>query len=171
MYQAAAAQAVAENAPALAQESRNQIRFLALGAVILVGGIIAYKLGRGLITDIKSLTSEGYGGGLADAMRQPTQDGSTSPNIGQTEASSIADALEANMRGGGSRFYDCYESLKSLNGKGLQLVAQTFGVRSWDGILGIGSGSGDLFTWFRDEFDENEMRAMRALWRKSGLNF
>ena len=48
MYQAAAVQAVAENAPAIGQESRNTIRFVALGAVLLVGGIIAYKLGREL---------------------------------------------------------------------------------------------------------------------------
>jgi hypothetical protein len=171
MYQAAAVQAVAENAPALGQESRNTIRFVVLGAIILVGGIIAWKLGKGLIQDIKSITGEGYGDGLSDAMQQPTADGSTSPNIGITEAASIAQGLKSNMEGGGSRFYDCYNSLSGLNGKALQLVAQKFGTQSWDGVLGIGSGSGDLFEWFRTEFTEQEMAAMRALWAKSGLVF
>jgi len=171
MVQAVAAAEAAKNAPALAQESRNTIRFFALGAIILVGGIIAWKIGKGLIQDIKSLSSEGYGGGLSDATRQPAQDGSTSPNIGDTEAASIAQGLETNMAGAGSKFYECYNSLSPLNGKALQLVAQKFGERTWTGVLGIGGGRGDLFEWFRTEFDSSEMAAMRALWAKSGLTF
>jgi len=75
------------------------------------------------------------------------------------------------MAGAGSNFYECYNSLSPLNGKALQLVAQKFGERTWTGVLGIGGGRGDLFEWFRTEFDSSEMAAMRALWAKSGLTF
>jgi hypothetical protein len=103
----------------------------------------------------------------------PTKDGSTTSNISDSNAANIATTQFDAMQGFGTLEYMLFNSLNGLNGKALQLVYQKFGLKPYL-IAGyfpeFASGTPlDLFSWYRNELDTNELIQMRQVWAKSGL--
>jgi hypothetical protein len=103
----------------------------------------------------------------------PTKDGSTTSNISASNASNIATTQFDAMQGFGTDEAMLFNSLQSLNGKALQLVYQKFGLKPYL-IAGFfpawATGTPlDLFSWYRNELDTNELIKMRQIWAKSGL--
>jgi len=104
----------------------------------------------------------------------PTKDGSTKSNISVTDASSKANFLYGEMQGFGSGFSAMLATLQGVNGKGLQLIFQKFGTHPYL-IAGYwpeaaGGVPLDLFGWFLNELDLDELNQMRQVWNKSGLS-
>lgn len=104
----------------------------------------------------------------------PTKDGSTKSNISATEASSKANFLYDQMQGFGSGFNAMLSTLQGVNGKGLQLIFVKFGLHPYllTGYWPQAAGGVplDLFGWFLNELDSDELNQMRTLWNKSGMS-
>jgi hypothetical protein len=103
----------------------------------------------------------------------PTKDGSTTSNISASNAANIATSQFDAMQGFGTNENILFNSLNGLNGKALQLVYQKFGLKPYL-IAGYfpawATGTNlDLFSWYRNELDTNELIQMRQVWAKSGL--
>jgi len=168
MQQAVIVAEAAKSAPSIIDAQTRTLKFVALGAVIIVGGVVAWKLGKSLIAQIQQGISEDLGGGLSDLTKTQAKDGSTQPNVGTTQIISIANLQESAMSGIGADFSSMYNSLSSLNGKALQYVAQKFGKRPLGLVF---KEDTDLFGWYRDELSGNQLMQMRSLWNKSGIVF
>jgi len=168
MVQAAAVAEAAKAAPSIIDAQRRTLQFIALGAVIIVGALVVWKLGKNLISQIQEAISEDVGGGLSDLTKTLAKDGSTEPNVGSTQIISIANLQESAMSGIGADFSTMYNSLSSLNGKALQGVAQKFGKRPLGLVF---KEDTDLFGWYRDQLSGNQLMQMRSLWDKSGIVF
>ena len=102
----------------------------------------------------------------------PTRDNTFVSNITETQAAQIAKTLFNSMKWVGTYEQDMYDALKDVNGEGLKLVAMKFGEPKYSGFgyspyLGTKT---DLFGWFQEELDENELAKMKKIWYKSGLN-
>lgn len=103
----------------------------------------------------------------------PTKDGSTTSNISESNAANIATSQFDAMQGFGTNEDILFSSLNGLNGKALQLVYQKFGLKPYL-IAGYfpawATGTPlDLFSWYRNELDTQELIKMRQVWAKSGL--
>jgi len=103
----------------------------------------------------------------------PTRDNTFVSNITETQAAQIAKTLFNSMKWVGTYEQDMYDALKDVNGEGLKLVAMKFGEPKYSAFgyspyLGTKT---DLFGWFQEELDENELAKMKKIWYKSGLDF
>lgn len=117
--------------------------------------------------------------GKGDVVKRPTGDGSTQKTLTDVEIKSIALGQLGYMDrpGTNNRIMD---DLVNLSGKDLQRVYTAFGRVWYDPVLGTQSGSFfswlghqelDLFGWYREELDLDELEQMRQIWLKSGLHF
>lgn len=149
--------------------AKRQVKFFGGLILVVVGGVVAWKLGKYIIKQGQLLTSRELGGGLSQATQIQSNDGSTQSNINATQAITLADQQYAAMAGWGSTgFNTMYNSLANVNGKGLQMVAQEFGNRE-HGL--ISKDDWNLFQWYSYELNSTELQQMRNLWHKSGLPF
>jgi len=102
----------------------------------------------------------------------PTRDNTFVSNITETQAAQIAKTLFNSMKWVGTYEQDMYDALKDVNGEGLKLVYKEYGEPKYSAFgyspyLGTRT---DLFGWFQQELDENELAKMKKIWYKSGLN-
>ena len=102
----------------------------------------------------------------------PTRDNTFVSNITETQAAQIAKTLFNSMKWAGTDEQAMYDVLKDVNGEGLKLVYKEYGEPKYAAFgyspyLGIKT---DLFGWFQQELDENELAKMKKIWYKSGLN-
>lgn len=149
--------------------AKRQVKFFGGLILVVVGGVIAYRLGAYLVKQTKMLTYRGLGGGASQAMNITPRDGSTTPNINITQAISLAELQYSGMDGWGTTdFNGMYNSLRNVNGKGLQLVAQQFGNKTHGTIM---KEDWNIFQWYNYELSGNQLSQMRNLWDKSGLTF
>jgi hypothetical protein len=147
---------------------KRQVKFFGGILLVVVGGVIAYRLGKTLIKQIANITDKGLGGGLSQITRVPTNDGSTQSNINETQAIALAQGQYSAMAYAGVNFSQMYNALLPVNGKGLQLVAQKFGTKEKGTIW---KEDYTLFQWYNDELSGTQLQKMRDLWYKSGISF
>lgn len=101
----------------------------------------------------------------------PTRDNTFVSNITDSQAAQIAKTLFNSMKWAGTNEQAMYDVLKNVNGEGLKLVYKEFGepkyaAYGYSPYLGTKT---DLFGWFQQELDENELSKMKKIWYKSGL--
>ena len=102
----------------------------------------------------------------------PTRDNTFVSNITETQAAQIAKTLFNSMKWVGTNEQAMYDALKDVNGEGLKLVYKAYGEPKY-AAFGYSPYLGtktDLFGWFQQELDENELTKMKKIWYKSGLN-
>lgn len=102
----------------------------------------------------------------------PTRDSTFVSNITDSQAAQIAKTLFNSMKWWGTDEQAMYDALKDVNGEGLKLVYKAYGepkysLAGYSPYLGVKT---DLFGWFNQELDENELTKMKKIWYKSGLN-
>ncbi|MEK9700296.1 MAG: hypothetical protein VW270_31225 [Candidatus Poseidoniales archaeon] len=149
--------------------TKRQVKFFGGLALVVIGGVIAWRLGAYLVKQTKNISYKGLGGGASQATKVVAADGSTSPNINTTQAITLADQQYSGMQGWGTTdFNGMYNSLRNVNGKGLQMVAQQFGLKSHGTLW---SDEWNIFQWYNYELSGNQLSQMRNLWDKSGLTF
>lgn len=149
-----------------------------------LGAISLYYFGvRPIIRDIREgfntdPENDEFQSNKGQIFDRPTGDGSQASSISSQEIQSIADGQLSYMdRPGTSK--EIFDDLKGLSGKDLQRVYAAFGKKWYDPVLGIQSGAAfgwvhdelDLFSWYREELDSEELSQMRQIWSKSGLQF
>lgn len=149
--------------------AKRQVKFFGGLVLVVVGGVIAWKLGAYLVKQTKLMVSQELGGGRSQAQRTPTRDGSTISNINKTQAITIAQQQFSAMDGWGiTDFNTMYNALQGVNGRGLQMVADEFGNKSHGNIF---TNDWNIFQWYNYELDANQLSQMRNIWDKSGLTF
>lgn len=102
----------------------------------------------------------------------PTRDNTFVSNITDSQAAQIAKTLFNSMKFVGTNEQAMFDALKDVNGEGLKLVYKEYGEPKYSAFgyspyLGTRT---DLFGWFNQELDENELAKMKKIWYKSGLN-
>jgi hypothetical protein len=148
---------------------KRQVKFFGSIILVVVGGVIMWRLGKSLVKMLSEATSNEIGGGLSQIMNTQTNDGSTQPTINITQAKALADGQYSGMAyWGKTDFGPMYNALSGLNGKDLQMVAQQFGKRN-KGTFKVEAYN--IFQWYQDELSIGELQKMRDLWYKSGLSF
>ena len=149
--------------------AKRQVKFFGGLVLVAVGGIIAWRLGSYLVKQTKLMSYRGLGGGASQATNVTSRDGSTSANINVTQAITLAEQQYSAMAGWGTTdFNGMYNSLRNVNGKGLQMVAQQFGVKTHGTF---NKEDWNIFQWYNYELSGNQLSQMRNLWDKSGLTF
>lgn len=137
--------------------------FLILAALAL-GGLVPLLIG-----------SKNKGDTRIGNDTKPT-DGSKNndPNtISDTQARIIKDRIFDAMDRLGTDEDTVFRNLENLNGASLQKVYKAFGkVKYWAGEeSGIVGNPTDLFGWFEGEFSGSDLNKLRAIFRKTNLNW
>lgn len=148
---------------------KRQVKFFGSIILVVVGGVVMWRLGKSLVKMLSEATSNEIGGGLSQIMNTQTNDGSTQPTINITQAKALADGQYSGMAYWGvTQFGQMYNALSGLNGKDLQMVAQQFGKRN-KGVIKVEAYN--IFQWYQDELSTGDLQRMRDLWYKSGISF
>ena len=93
-------------------------------------------------------------------------------NISYEESQIVADMQHDAMSEMFTDFSTIVDTLDNLNGEALKMVFNAFGNRKylWFGqatYIGIDQ---NLFSWYQDELNENELLRIRSIWAMSDLN-
>lgn len=129
----------------------------------IYGGLafLAYKL-----LAPKSQDETRFDRNLVDVINKPTPRPEPA-TLTAAEAKAIAERQYIAMNRPGTNEDELFRSLNVLNGKDLQLVYQEFGLRNY---YSFGRPL-DLFGWYVEELDADELKRMQLYWYKSGLRF
>lgn len=129
----------------------------------IVGGIayLAYR-----ILKPKDQDQTRFDQNLQEVINKPTPrpDPAT---ITAAEAKAIAERQYLAMNRPGTDEAELFRSINGLNGKDLQLVYAQFGLRNYYNFR----RPLDLFGWYVEELDQDELKRMQVYWFKSGLRF
>lgn len=86
--------------------------------------------------------------------------------------SNIANSLYQSMQDLGTNEERIFQSLQGLTAEDLKAVYKSFGIRE-DSLFGLGGiltvMKGDLFDWFRAEFNDSDYKKIETLFSKTGL--
>jgi len=131
--------------------------------LLIIGGLgfLAYRILRP-----KDQDETRFDRNLVEVINKPTPrpDPAT---LTAAEAKAIAERQYKAMNRPGTDESALFASLNGLNGKDLQLVYQEFGLRNYY----TGRRPLDLFGWYVEELDSEELKRMQLYWYKSGLRF
>lgn len=142
-------------------------------AAIAVGGLVLFNklakganTGPGVADDISGFTTTDPLTGEQIYVPMPK------PTLTESNAKKVAHALENAFSLWDWDDSEVIELLEKYNGADLRRIYDAFGERSY--LFG-GSGPGwfgsdlDLFQWFVEELDDDDLAVMRLVWKRSGL--
>ena len=70
------------------------------------------------------------------------------------------------MAGFGTNEAAIYAALRAVNGPGLKLIFNAFGVRDVPWGFGIGQ---NMYEWFLNDLSDHELDQVRLIWENAGL--
>lgn len=161
-----------------AQFEENPKQMIILSVIVLVILFIVFDKVKKIIDKDKAKKArDGVNEetDFVDPDKVNTEDGTTEPSITPAQAAVIANNQFLAMNRFGTLEDRLFDGLKGLTGIDLVLVFNAFGSKPYDTVNGIEGRPSwlwkdkNLFGWYYEELDEDELKEMRGIWQPSGL--